>query len=334
VTSIKEIAKKIGVSPSTVSFVLNGKEKEMRISETRAKEIRKVARQLGYQRNQVAFSLRTGKSKIIALIVDTISGSFFSALARTIEQEAQNLGYRVIYGSTIANLNKDENVIQVLHQYHVDGFLIIPSEGMEKDISFLLAHKKPVVLLDSYFPGVPTSYVMVDNYEGIAKGVEHLINKGYKKIAFVCNDIKMVQMEERKKAFIETLKKRKLPYKKQLLCVTKYNSEKEEITREIETFIKTTKPEAVMFAANYLGVCGLQAIKNLRLKIPAGIAVICFDDLDIFNLFPPGITSLRQPIKEIAKAAFHLLMEEMHSTTKKKKKQVRLKAEIIIRHSS
>lgn len=333
-TSIKEIAKKIGVSPSTVSFVLNGKEKEMRISESLAKEIRKVAKQSGYQRNQVAVSLRTGKSKIIALIVDSISGSFFSSLARTIEQEAQTFGYRVIYGSTGTNMQKGEDVIQILHQYHVDGFLIIPSEGMQKDIKLLTTRKKPLVLLDSYFPNVPASYVLVDNYEGVVKGIEHLIAKGYKKIAFVCNDIKMIQMQERKKAFADTIKKGKLPFKKQLLCETKYNSSKEEVTQQIESFIQTNKPEAIMFAANYLGVCGLGAIKNQKLKIPSDIAVVCFDDLDIFNLYPPGITSIRQPIKEIAKTAFHILMDEMHQKTKKKAKQVQLKAEIIERHSA
>ena len=333
-TSIKEIAKKLGVSPSTVSFVLNGKEKEMRISDSLAKEVRKVARQSGYQRNQVAVSLRTGKSKIIALIVDTISGSFFSALARTIEQEAQACGYRVIYGSTGTNLNKGEDVIQLLHQYHVDGFLIIPSEGMEKDIKSLVARKKPLVLLDSYFANVQASHVLVDNYQGVVKGVEYLINNGYKNIGFVCNNIKMVQMQERKRGFTETLKKRKLPFKKQMLCETPYESAKEEVTQQIEDFIKTSKPEAIMFAANYLGVCGLEAIKNLKLKIPADIAVVCFDDLDIFNLYPPGITSIRQPIKEIAKTAFHILMDEMAPVSKKKKQQIQLKPELIERHSA
>ena len=332
-TSIKEIAKKLGISPSTVSFVLNGKEKERRISESLAKEVRKVARQSGYQRNQVAVSLRTGKSKIIALIVDTISGSFFSSLARTIEQEAQASGYRVIYGSTGTNA-KGEDVIQILHQYHVDGFLIIPWKGMEKDIKSLLLRKKPLVLLDSYFPGVQASHVLVDNYEGMMKGAEYLIDKGYKKIGLVCNDIEMVQMHERKGAFVDTLKKRKLPFKKQLVCETKYESAQEDVIQQIETFIKTTKPEAIMFAANYLGVCGLEAIKNLNLKIPSDIAVVCFDDLDIFNLYPPGITSIRQPIKEIAKTAFHILMDEMDQKTKKKKQQVQLKPEIIERYSA
>ncbi len=333
-TSIKEIAKKIGVSPSTVSFVLNGKEKEMIISEGLAKEIRKVAKNSGYQRNQVAVSLRTGKSKIIALIVDTISGSFFSSLARTIEQEAQAFGYRVIYGSTGTNLEKGEDVIQILHQYHVDGFLIIPSDGMQKDIKLLTTRKKPLVLLDSYFPNVSASYVLVDNYEGVVKGVTYLIDKQYKKIAFVCNDIKMVQMQERKKAFIDTLKKHKLPFRKELLCETNYTSTKEEVAQQIEAFIKSEKPEAIMFAANYLGVCGLEAIKSLQLKIPADIAVVCFDDLDIFNLYPPGITSIRQPIKEIAKTAFHILMDDINQKKKKKLTQVQLKSEIIERYSA
>lgn len=331
-TSIKEIAKKVGVVPSTVSFVLNGKDKEMRISAGLADKIKQVAEEMGYRRNQVAVSLRTGKSKIIALIVDTISGSFFSALASTIEQEARACGYRVIYGSTGVLDDHGEDLIQVLHQYQVDGFLIIPSEGMKTGIKSLTSGAKPVVLLDSYFQGMSAHYVLVDNYAGVTQGVEHLIEHGYRKIAFVCNDVNMIQMHERKRGYVEALKNKKITFKSSLVWETKYTSSKEIVRQQIQDFLQTTKPDAVMFAANYLGVYGLEAIKNLELKIPADIGVVCFDDHDIFSLYPPGISSIRQPVHEIAKTAFNILMEEIKHPAKKKT-QVLLKPEMISRHS-
>ena len=332
--SIKDIAKKLGVSPSTVSFVLNGKEKEMRISADLTKKIKKVAKDSGYQRNQVAVSLRTGKSKIIALIVDTITGSFFSSLAKTIEYEAQSSGYRVIYCSTAHNFKKVGDLIQMLHQYHVDGYLIIPSEGMQKDIELLIAKKKPLVLIDSYFHGMAAPYVLVDNYKGVSEGISYLIQKGYKKIAFVCNDVKMVQMEERKKAFKERMKETGLPASPQMVLKTKYNNTKEQTTEEITAFIKKVKPEAIMFAANYLGVCGLESIKTLGLTIPGDIAVLCFDDLDVFRLYPPGITSIRQPVEEIAKMAIQILLREIKTNTREKDVQLQLEAQMIERSSA
>jgi LacI family transcriptional regulator len=334
VVSIKDIAKKLGVSPSTVSFVLNGKAKEMRISAEMTKKIQQTAEDAGYHPNQVAVSLRTGKSRIIALIVDTISGSFFSSLARTIEQEAQDSGYRVIYCSTGNNIKKGGDLIQMMHQYQVDGYLIIPSAGMEKDIELLLDKNKPLVLMDSYFPGMAAPYVLVDNYGGVTQGMEHLIQKGYKKIAFVCNDVDMVQMHERKKAYEATLRKHKLRFSRQLMCETKYTASKEEVVNTLKVFLEKNKPEAVFFAANYLGVYGLESIKSLGWSIPKDIAVVCFDDLDIFNLYPPGITSIRQPIEEIAKKAIQLLLQLMNDSSKPKKKGVQLEPQMILRQST
>lgn len=332
--SIKDIANTVGASTSTVSFVLNGKEKEMRISEALSKKIKKAAKDAGYRRNQVAVSLRTGKSKIIALIVDTISGSFFSSLARVIEQEASMYGYQIIYCSTGNDEKNSASFFNMLYQYQIDGYLVIPSEGIEKELRQLMAMNKPLVLMDTYFAGMKAPYVLVDNYDGVAKGIHYLADKGYKKIAFVCNNVQMVQMQERIRGYKETLKQHKLKFSRQLVCVSNFGDPKEKVVQDITAFIKTNKPDAVMFAANYLGVCGLESIMTLGLKIPNDIAVVCFDDLDLFNLYPPGITSIRQPIEDIAKTAIHILMNEMGYNMKGGKKQVQLEPQIIERHSA
>ena len=332
--SIKDIAKELGVSPSTVSFVLNGKEKEMRISEQLSNKIKKAAKEAGYQRNQVAVSLRTGKSKIIALMVDTISGSFFSSLARIIEQEAQSFGYRVIYCSMGSNIKESGGLVQLLRQYHVDGYLIIPTEEIRKDVRSLLERKSPLVLMDSYFPGIAAPHVLVDNYKGVSTGVQYLVDKGYRRIALVCNDVQMVQMQERKRGYKEALRRNGIRASNQLICETRFESPKEEVVDGITAFIQSRQPEAILFAANYLGVAGLESIKSLQLKIPENIAVVCFDDLDIFNLYPPGITSIRQPIEEIGKTAVHMLMEEIRQGAKKEKTQIQLEPKMMVRQSA
>ncbi len=332
--SLKDIAKQAGASPSTVSFVLNGKEKEMRISSPMAEKIKEVARKEGYQPNRVAVSLRTGKSKIIGLMVDTIAGSFFASLARIIESEADAFGYKIIYCSTGNDVVKGKELIRTLHQSHVDGYLIIPTAGMESDINKLMEAKKPVVLMDSYFAGTTVPYVLVNNFDGVSKGITHLINKGYKKICFVCNDIPLIQMKERIRGYTQTLQENNIEVNKQLILETKYGGKREEVVNEIASFLAATKPQAVMFAANYLGVYGLESIKQLQLKIPEDIAVVCFDDHEIFNLHHPGITSVKQPAEEIAKVAIDILMGEMKVKKKSKQQQLQLEATIIERSST
>ena len=309
--SLKDIARIAGVSPSTVSFVLNGKAKQMRISETLATKIIEVAKKEGYHPNPVAVSLRTGKSQILGLIVETISGNFFASLSRIIEEEAARFGYKVVYTSTENNRQKGKELIGMLSQRQVDGYIITPTPGMEQDIKELIADNKPVVLMDSYFPGIDVPHVLVNNYEGVMKGMAHLIEKSYRRIGFVTVDLPLVQMEERLKAYQDSMHKAGLPTDDLVLAI-KYEEDKEIGIQQVSSFIKNTPDlEAVFFATNYLGLLGLESIHRLGLKLPDDLAMICFDDHDVFRLYPPGITCIRQPAEEIAKTALKLLMEQL-----------------------
>jgi LacI family transcriptional regulator len=310
--SLKDIATLSGASPSTVSFVLNGKEKEMRISERLAKKIKAVATREGYKPNQVAVSLRTGQSKILGLIVESIGGNFFGALAKIIEHEADKYGYRIVYCSTENDLAKGQEMIRMLSHSQVDGYLITPVEGLEKDIQELLRHKKPVVLIDGYFPEVPAPYVLVNNTSGITQGMNHLIKKGYKKIGFVTVEMDLVQIRQREQAYLSALKKNKIAIQKSLVFRLPYNYDKEVGVESLCNFIrKHPELDAIFFATNYLGITGIQSLRKLDLRIPQDIAVICFDDHDIFSLYPPGIASIKQPVEEIGKTAINLLLKQL-----------------------
>lgn len=309
--SLKDIARIAGVSPSTVSFVLNGKAKQMRISETLASKIMEVAKKEGYHPNPVAVSLRTGKSQILGLIVETISGNFFASLSRIIEEEAARFGYKIVYTSTENNRQKGKELIGMLSQRQVDGYIITPTPGMEQDIKELIADNKPVVLMDSYFPGIDVPHVLVNNYEGVMKGMSHMIEKGYRRIGFVTVDLDLVQMEERLKAYQDAMHKEGLNTDN-LVLTLKYEEEKEIGIQQVTSFLKnTTDLEAVFFATNYLGLLGLESIHRLGLKLPDDLAMIVFDDHDVFRLYPPGITCIRQPAEEIAKTALELLMDQL-----------------------
>jgi LacI family transcriptional regulator len=334
--SIKDIANIVGAAPATVSFVLNGKAKQMRISEKLASTIKSTAEKLGYHPNQIAVSLRTGKSKILGLIVENISDNFFATLARTIEDEAEHFGYRVVYCSTENETEKGHELIKMLSQRQVDGYLITPNSGMDEDIKQLLKHNKPVVLMDRYLPGITAAHVLVDNYGGAMKGMKHLIKKGYRNIGFVTVDLKLIQMQERERAYQQVLKANGIKLNKKWVLRLKYNYDKEEGIRLIRQFLKKNpKMEAIFFTTNYLGITGLESIKQAGLKVPDDLGVICFDDHDIFRLYSPGITSIQQPIEDIAKTSVHILMQQLGKlNSKSKKNQLALAAHLIEREST
>ncbi|RFM29466.1 LacI family DNA-binding transcriptional regulator [Deminuibacter soli] len=337
--SLKDIAAMVGASPSTVSFVLNGKAKEMRISQVVADKITAAAKKAGYYPNQIAVSLRTGQTKILGLIVESIAGNFFASLARIIEDKAEAHGYKVVYCSTENNGNRGNEMIRMLSQRQLDGYLITPAAGMEKDIQQLIAQRKPVILIDSYFPGLQIPHVLVNSYAGVTEGMEHLIKQGYRNIAWVTVDLDLIQVHDRTRAYTDSLKKHKLKPNEQWILKLPYDYSKEKSVQAICDFLANNKGiDAVFFATNYLGVTGLESITKLKLSIPQNLAMICFDDHDIFRLYPGGITIIQQPIEEIAQASIDLLMSKlgkqqvMHEVTGKD--LVELPPALIVRGST
>ncbi len=331
--SLKELASIVGVSPTTVSFVLNGKEKEMRISEELASKIMRVAKEMSYRPNNIAVALRTGQTKIIGLIVEDIANSFFSTLAKTIEDELAAFNYKVVYCSTENQEKKGIELIDMLMRQQVDGYLITPNAGMGSGISDLLKRGLPVVQIDRCLDKLDCPYVMVDNYSGVVQGVKHLIAKGRKNIAFVTVDLNLAQMNERERGFTDTLKEHKLWKKKKQVLKLDYVITREESVVQIRDFLKETKPDAIVFATNYVGISGLQAIKELKLNVPEELAVICFDDNELFNLCTPTITAIQQPIQAIARSAVKILMGELGVVKKSSKKQIRIPTKMIYRES-
>ena len=332
---LKEIASIAGVVPSTVSCVLNGKAKERRISDDLAQKIKEIAAGVGYIPNQVAVSLRTGYSKILGLIVEDISNIFFATLAKVLEDEVQKHGYRVVYCSTENDKQKGKDLLNMLYHRQVDGYIIAPALGMEESIQSLLKQHKPVVLVDRFFPGLLTTNVLIDNYGSTRYAINYLLQKGYKRIAFVTTNTQMVQMQEREKAYRNRLEEENTGINEALILSLDYfdlyTKGKELIT---EFLLANETIDAIFFATNYLGMYGLQSLKALEWKIPERIAVVCFDDNDIFKLHSPGITCIRQPIHEIATAAAKRVIRQIEAEHAIDHEEILLQGELIIRGSA
>lgn len=331
--TIKDIATEAQVSISTVSFVINDKGEKMGISPAVIKKVQEVADKLNYRPSMIATSLRTGKTRSIGLIVEDISNQFFADLARVIEDEAKSIDYRVFYCSTGGDDERSEELIHSLLQANVDGFIITPTEKLEKSIDLLLKLQKPVVLIDRYFPGQKVSHVVMDNYEGSHSATKYLLNKGRKNIAVVNTNSGMIQMKLREDGYRDALKEEGI-YNESLVLHMDYNSSEESKIADIFSFFtKNPKIDAVLFLANYMGLAGLQAFRGMKFRIPEDVSVISFDDHDSFRLHTPTISVIAQPIKEIAENAIKLLMDQMTGIKPFVIEGIRKKGNLIIRES-
>ena len=330
--SIVDIANHLNISKTTVSFILNGRAQEKRISEELVERVQKFIKEVGYRPNETARGLRTGKSNIIGLMVESISDPFFATIARLIENKAYKNGYKIIYCSTDNDTQKTKDLIQVFRERSVDGYIISPPEGVDEEINELVKSGIPVVMFDRHLPKAKADYVEIDNEYSAFNATGHLIGKGYRNIAFVTFSSAQTQMQGRLKGYKAALKGSGL---KAYVMEIDYNPDDAKMISAIKDFFSRHKNlDAVLFGAIQAGVCGLKAMKELDLHVPSNLAVISFDDHDVFELFSPPITAIEQPIEEIAENVIDVLLQRLNFPDREfKAKSIVLKTKLKIRSS-
>lgn len=335
--SIRDIASELGVAISTVSAVLNGKTEERRISNAMRDRVLEYAKKSGYQPNLIAQSLRTGKSKIIAMLVEDIADPFFATIARLVETDPLLHDYKLFYSSTENDPQKARSLIRAFRDRLVDGFIIAPTPGTENEIQFLLSDQMPMVLFDRYLPGINANLVCVDNFDGTHRATELLIERGYKNIAFITLSSQQSQMTDRLEGYKSAIEGH--GYAPCLLEIA-YTLSEDVLVRQIKYYFETQPQiDAVLFATNYLAVNGLRALQELDKQIPGQIAVIGFDDNSHFSLFSPSITAIAQPIEDIAASIVRLLKRELkkagtpQNSRPEDKEQIMLSTQLIMRNS-
>ncbi|GAA4414459.1 substrate-binding domain-containing protein [Nibrella viscosa] len=330
--SLKDIAQRVGVSTTLVSYVLNN-QKENRIKKEVAQKIREVAQELNYRTNQIAKSLKTRKTATLGLIVADIANPFSSSLARIIEDEASRHDYTVIFGSSDENPQKSRKLIDTLLKRQVDGLIIAPPQEAESQIADLQRQHVPFVLIDRYFPDLKTSYVALDNCAVAYSAVDHLIAQGYRRIGLITLQSSLYHMNERKRGYLASLKDHSLTLDKSWLKEVPEEQVKAETEKAIGDLLAGPQPvEALFFTNNTVALHGLKHIQSLRLHVPDDLAIVCFDETDALDLFSTPVTCIRQPLREIGQQATKILLENIDKTSKIT--QVNLQAELVIRQST
>lgn len=333
--SIKDIARELNLSITTVSFVINGKSEEMGISKSTEQKVVDLIKKWDYMPNNAARVLRTGKSNTIGVIVEDLGNYFFGNVAKVIEHVANQRGYNVFISSTDNNTKTARELITKMRNSLVDGMIITPTKGLKAELEKLNESRTPFVLLDRTIPDVSASHVILDNYKGAYDLTTHLIKNGYEKIGFVTIVSDMSMMMERQKGYEDAMGAGKKPVGTKSILRVKFDDPPAEIQAAIQKFILGKEDfDALFFATNYLGVHGLEALKALGISIPDQMAVVSFDDNDLFRLYSPSVTVAAQPIEKIAVEAIDLLLCMIGEHDKGKKPVGKVLAPALIKRES
>lgn len=328
-----DIAKELDVSVGLVSLVLSDKWQANRVSENLAKKVIATANKMGYKKNQLATSLRTGKSNIIGLVVADIGNLYFGKMARYIEDEASKYGYQVMFGSSHENAQKLKNIVNTFLSRQVDGLLVVPVKDSGAIFNRIEMNGTPLVFIDRYSKTIEEDAVLTDNFEGAYQLCRVLINKGYKKIAAFVYDNHLTNNEDRIKGYKYALKNTNLEgFEGEFIYEVNFNSTKSHLKPALKKALKEGC-DAIFFANNHLGILSLKYLQEMNIKIPEDIGMVGFDNPKVFQIIQPGITCFKQPIKAMCKKSVEILLKKINNKELSEKHTILLPGKIIERNS-
>jgi LacI family transcriptional regulator len=327
--SLKDIAKKAGVSTALVSFVLNGKGKMYRVSEQTEKHILRIAMEMNYQPNMAAKSLRSGKTGTIGVVVPDITNAFFSQIARYIEDISAKLGYTAFFGSSDENTEKLDALVKGLINKGVDGLIVVPTENSEKVLTALGNTELPVILLDRLINGM--SAVVLDNYKAAYMATRHLIDSGLRSIAMLAYDVSLSHMKERIRGYRQAMTDSGLKSGINIGYL-KHNNLNRSVQKVMPQIVESGA-DALLFATNTIAINSLRYIIDAGIKIPDRLAIVCFDASEAFDFFYSPLTYVKQPVDVMAQKAVEVLAEAMASN-KRAVQMVVVEGDLVVRSSS
>ena len=312
-TSLADIARALGVSKTLVSMVLNGKGDENGINEDTQKRVWAKAKELNYKPNMMARSLRTGRSHTIGLIVADISNAFYARMCRAVEDAAAQRGYYVLFGSSDEKVTKEQQLIQMLRDRLVDGIILSTTLENKEGIHEMEEAGFPLVLIDRFIPQESTPFVTADNYQGSKAAVHHLIRKGHSRIGVLkISPSHLTSITERVRGYQDALAEANIEREEELLLEIPYDDIKGTIARELPRLLSGDNPVSALYALNNnLATASLKVIQDLGLSIPQDIALLSFDDIDLFDLYSPTITAVSQPVSDMGARAVEMLINKI-----------------------
>jgi LacI family transcriptional regulator len=331
--TIKEVAKLAGVSVGTVSNVITG---AVSVGSRRRERVLKAIRELEYQPNHVARSLKLQRTKMLGMIISDITNPFFSQMVRGAEEAALKRNYLLLTFNTDDRVEHEKQVLSVLRSRRVDGILLVvaPSQNTPSHIIETLKAGTPVVCLDRLPPGIEVDSVTVDNVCAARDCVRHLIARGHQKIGIITGSLALQTARQRLQGFEEAMREAGLEVDRSCVRQGDFRSDSGyQMGREI--LQERNRPTALFISNNMMAYGVLRAMDDLGLQCPGDLAIATFDDPAITQVFRPRLTAVSQPAYSFGYTGAELLIQRIESEKSGESPiAIRLPTELHIRESS
>jgi len=335
--TIKDIARELNISPSTVSRALKD---HPDISVDTKKAVNALADKLNYQPNIVALNLRQKKTNTIGVIIPEVVHFFFSTVISGIEDVAYQAGYNVILAQSNESYAREVAHVKALFNSRVDGMLLsLSRETANFDhVESIISKGVPIVFYDRMYNSPTSSKVIVDDYAGAKEAVNHLITEGCKNIVHLVGAPNLIISVDRLRGYKDALKENKMEINENLIlsCDTGTFEEGKSVTQKL--LASGTKFDAIFANNDPMAMGAMVAIKEKGLKIPQDIAIVGFSNWFFGELMDPSLTTIDQPGFEMGQEAARLLIKQIDMRDKDQYEPVEeikvLKTRLVIRNSS
>ena len=306
--NIRDVAKAAGVSIATVSAALN---KSASVSDATRRRVWAAADAVGYAPNAIARSLRLGKSRLIGVVIADITNPFCADLVRIIEKEAISKGYSIIVCNTDEDEKRSREILDQLRQQQVAGIIMTPAADTKEYAAFLEGRTHPpMVTIDQQVHGLARDYLGVDNRAAARMLVEYLLRLGHRRIAFITGAAGLWTAEERLAAAQEAVKEAGGDLDDDLFVHAAYRSDAG-YAAAVKLLTHGHRPTAIVGGNNVIALGALQALLDLGFRCPQDISVAGIDDVPWGGLVRPRVTTVAQPVEEMARRAIQWLLERI-----------------------
>lgn len=329
--TLNDIARRSGVSVSTVSRVLNRKAQKYRIAAETEQRILRAAKELNYRPNEIARGLRLKKTHTIGLIAPDVSNPFFAYIIKRVQSVAHAMGYSLIVCNTDENLEQEIEHLNLLYRNRVDGLIAMPVGTSYAHYADWIEKHIPIVLLDRCFDELSVRSVVVDNYGGAFEAVEHLVDNGHVRIAFIQGLPGTYTNTARLKGYRDALTAHGLTFDPDLVVGADFRQENGYMEAKLLLSL-SERPTAIFATSDMITLGALQAIYEEGLSVPGDMSVIMFDDVDFAPYLRCPLTAVRQPKELMGEMAVKMLVDELRGE-KAGTQRIMLKPQLIRRGS-
>ncbi len=331
-SSITDVANLANVSKSTVSQYLNNRFNYM--SDETKQRIEHAIKELNYQPNIVARSLKQKKSSTIGVVLSSILHTFSTKVIRSIEDYFQERGFHIILCNSDDDPEKERNYIVMLRAKQVDGLIVFPT-GHNKDLyQFMLNEAFPVIFIDRTVSDIHADAILLDNEKAVFAAMKHFVENNHKRIAIVGNapSLNITTRQERLQSYQDAIKEFNLPFDKELIVEAELGL----LSKKVAKLFTLQSPPTALLAINELSFLEvLHYIKVVKLDVPNDLSLISIDDIANADIFTPSITTVSQPVYEMGEKAAELLYHRIMNKEKHIESQTfRFSPRLIIRESS